>query len=515
MRAAKLCLLITCLLLLTASLCAADNTAYRVSPQLPLQSWAYPALERMVALCQVKTGLAGTRPLTRLEAARLILEASLKAKLYYVPPQAKVLLVRLQSEFRDELAYLTAEPGSPVELPARPLRSAELTYLYQDEQKSLYPGTDARQTSLNYNNSGREYDNYNNLEFSLLGDVTLFDHLLLSWQPLITRRDHGDPRLDALSAVAAFSYEGIELSAGRQSLWWGQGRHGSLILTSNARPLDMLRLSNPSPLQLPWLFKYLGPFRFDLFASRLDDDRVVPEPYFGGLRMNVKPAYWLELGASRTVMFGGDGRPSIDASDFLTIIGGNNLSGNEDTSNSVAGVDVRLSFPLLWGVELYGELVGEDEAGGLFSRNSYLAGAYLPQIEPSGHLSLRIEYADTTRIGGSPVLYRHGIYKSGYIYEGQIMGHHVGSDATDLFVGLDIDCSERLSVSIGFDYEERGKSLAVQEKHAQADLKATWWFNPRLSLAARYAYDRVENWNFASGDEDFQEGSIAVGYTFQ
>ena len=124
MRAAKLCLLVGCLLLLSVSICTAGNTAYRVSPQVPLESWTYPALERMVALCQVKTGLAGTRPLTRLEAARLLLEASLRSKLYYVPPQAKVLLVRLQNEFRDELAYLTAEPDSEVKLPSRPLRSA-------------------------------------------------------------------------------------------------------------------------------------------------------------------------------------------------------------------------------------------------------------------------------------------------------------------------------------------------------------------------------------------------------
>jgi hypothetical protein len=517
MRLGKLNILMACLLLLSVPGYAAGNSAHKVSPQIPLESWTYPAMDRIVALCRVDSGLAGTRPLTRLEAARQIEEASSKAALYSVPPQAKVLLRRLKTEFHDELAYLAAEQDTVSEVSSKPLRSAELRYTYQDGKKSVYPGTDARQFSLNYNNSGRKYDNHNNGEFSLLGDLRLFDYLLLSWQPLVSQRGDGDTKLKALSVVAAISYEGIELSVGRQSLWWGPGRHGSLLLTNNAQPRDMVRLTNPSPLELPWLLKYLGPFRFDLFVSRLDDDRDVSDPYFSGLRFNFKPTYWLELGASRTVMFGGDGRPSVDFSDFLGIPVTGNLSHDDDTSNSIASIDAKVTFPLLWGLEIYGELAGEDENGSLFiTKRSYLAGAYLPQIEASGVLSLRIEYADTTRLGGgAPVLYRHGIYTSGYIYEDQIMGHHVGSDSTDLFVGLNADYSESLSFSLGLDYEERGKSLSVQEKHYQADLNVTWWMNPQFSVSARYAYDHIDNWNFDKGDEDFQMASVGIEYTFQ
>jgi hypothetical protein len=286
-------------------------------------------------------------------------------------------------------------------------------------------------------------------------------------------------------------------------------------MTNNAEALDMLRITNPSPLQLPWFLKYLGPFRFDLFLSRLDDDRVVDDPYFGGLRFNFRPVSWLELGASRTVMFGGDGRPSVDASDFLTILGGNNLTGNEDTSNSVAGIDARLILHPLWGAQIYGELVGEDEAGGFIAKKSYMVGGYLPQLDPYGIFSLRAEYADTTQLGGGrPVLYRNSIYQSGYIYKDQIMGHHVGSDATDLFIELQADFSDRLSVTLGYNYEERGKELALQEEHSQYDIKGTWWLSKDLSVAARYAYDSVENWNFAKGDQDFYLMNIGVEYSF-
>jgi hypothetical protein len=467
-----------------------------------LGSWTYPALEKMVALCQVELGLAGLRPITRLEAARLTLKAEMDSLNNPVPLQAKMLIRKLQKEFSDELAYLGDTTGAINEVPSLPLRKAQATYTYRDGKRSASPGTDASQFALNFNNSGRRYSNYNNGELTLLGDLKFSDHLMFAWQPQLRYRDDGDLDLEFLELKAAVHFEGLELSVGRQSLWWGQGRHGSLLMTNNAQPLDMIRLTNPSPLQLPWVLKYLGPFRFDMFVSELDDDRVVPEPYFGGLRFNFKPVPWFEFGAARTVMFGGDGRPSTDLSDFLTIIGGENLTGNEDTSNSIAGVDVRLIMPFLYNAEVYGELYGEDEANMLPSKNSFLAGIYLPRLDPNGHVSLRVEYADTTRIGGgNPVFYRHSIYQSGHIYKDHIMGHHVGSDATDLSAEIRVDCTEQLSLNLLFDYEERGKELDLQEEHRQAQVGVDFWLTPNILINASYAYDDVKNYNFTKKDE--------------
>lgn len=507
-----------CLLLLTLPAMAAPNSAHRLSAQIPLDSWTYPALERVVALCWVTSALAGTRPLTRLEAARLVGEASRKAERYKLEPQVRVLLQRLEREFAAELNYLKNEAGGTTAVPSRLLRNMELRAVYRDGGDSSSPGTDARQFALNVNDFGRDYDQHANLEWQLDTELRLFDRLLLTWSPYVGYYEDDGAELGTLAAVAAVSFGGIELSAGRQSLWWGPGRNGSLLLTNNAEPLDMVRLTNPSPVQLPWVLKYLGPFRFDLFVSQLDDDRVVPEPYFGGARINFKPSRYLELGATRTVMFGGDGRPDVDFKDFLTIVGGENLAGSEDTSNSIAGVDARLIFPLLWGMEVYGELAGEDEAAALgvfpwFSKNSFMAGLYLPQIEPTGRFSLRIEYADTSRIGGgNPVFYRHGIYQSGYIYEGRIIGHYVGSDARDLSVKLRSDSSETLSWALGFDYQSRGDVLPVQEDHYQGSLDIDYRLSPNLTLSALYAFDRVKHFQFGDDDEYLHFGKVGVSY---
>ena len=45
------------------------------SPYVPLDTWIYPALDRLAALGYVQTGFAGMRPWTRMECARLVEEA--------------------------------------------------------------------------------------------------------------------------------------------------------------------------------------------------------------------------------------------------------------------------------------------------------------------------------------------------------------------------------------------------------------------------------------------------------
>ena len=70
----------------------------------------------------------------------------------------------------------------------------------------------------------------------------------------------------------------LTLEGGRFSLWWGPGRHGSLLFTTNAEPLIGVRIRNPRPIPLGWWFRFLGLFQYDIFISRLNDDnRPVPD----------------------------------------------------------------------------------------------------------------------------------------------------------------------------------------------------------------------------------------------
>ncbi len=503
--------------LLFFALCAFPALVFGApaSPGVPLDSWIYPAIEKLAGFGLIDSGLQGSRPWTRLEAARLTAEAKAQAETEEVPPVAREILARLHREFASSLSELN---GGAAESYFKPIREIRLDYLYQEGHPSAIAGSNivARQFSLNTNNFGIDYKENNNFQAALESEARLGRFFLLDWRPLLLV-DEAETDLTTLEGKAALALGPFEFSAGRQSLWWGQGRHGSLVLTNNAKPLDMVRITNPSPMLLPWIFKYLGPMRFDLFWSELNDyiaDDVTGrgnEPYFGGLRMDFKPLPWLEIGASRAVIFGGDDI-DVDTEDFVTILGGKNLSGDEDTSNNIAAIDLRLHLPFLWGAELYGEAGGEDEAGGWIANNAWLAGLYLPRLEPNGRLSLRLEHADLSIVdNNSPVWYRHGIYKSGYTYEGKILGHHVGGAAKDTFGELEILLPRDILLALSVDYEERGYDQPVKEEHVQPGVRLEWQPREHLSLMAHYTFDKVSNFGFVAGDDrNFYLGMVGV-----
>lgn len=483
-------------------------SAAPVSASLPLGNWIYPALDKLAGLGLIESALQGSCPFSRLEAARLTREAQDNAAMGSPPAVVGELLRRLAHELRSELEEVE---GGLARSYLQPVREIRLDYIYQEGGPSTIVGTNARQHALNANNLGIDYADGHSGQALLETEARLGSFFLLNWRPLLLLDEQGDTDLRTLHGTATLGLGPIHVSVGRESLWWGQGRHGSLVLTNNAKPLDMVRVNNPTPVLLPWVFRYLGPFRFDAFWSRLDDYVANAdtgrgdEPYFAGLRLNFKPLPWFELGASRAVMFGGDDI-NVGTSDFITILGGKNLE-EDDNSNSVAAIDVRIRLPFFRGAEVYGELGGEDEYK-LFdlipfiSNKAWLAGLYLPQIEPSGRLSLRLEYADLSHIDdNSPPWYRHGIYRSGYTYERKVLGHHVGGAAKDYFGELELRLPGDVILTTGLDFEERGTDQAVQEEHFQPFLGVEWALQQGFTLHASYAFDRVKNIAYLAGEK--------------
>lgn len=500
-------------LLICVGLLAAPCSAYASasSANIPLNSSIYQDLEKLAGLGLIDSSLQAIRPYTYLEAARQVAEARSQVDSGETLPVALELLHRLENALHDQLVELHVLDGAAPDSYLKPLRSLELAYVYQDGEPTAYPRTDARQFPLNTNNFGIDYDNRQNGQLTFTSEARLARFFLLEARPLLAVREQEGTDLRLLEGRVALGLGPFEISVGRQSLWWGQGRHGSLVLTDNAEPLDMLRITNPSPVILPWVFKFLGPFRFDVFWSKLEKDRVVARPYFAGLRFEVKPVPWFELGASRTVIFGGDGRPSVGWEDFLTILGGKNLSGGSDTSNSLAALDLRLKVPFLAGAEFYGELGGEDEANHFFSKDAWIIGAYLPRLEPTGRLSLRLEYADLS----NSVWYRHSQYRSGYTFEEKILGHQVGGAAKDYYSELRVLFPADIALDLSLDFENRGYDQAVKEKHVEPGMGVEWQVRSDLSLSANYTYDQVENFGFVAGtDRTFHKGEVSLRTTW-
>src|SRR5215471_1792255 len=79
------------------------------SSYVPLDSWVYPALERLAALGYVESASLSLRPWTRLECARLLLEAADHGAASEAPQEVRELYDALSREFQYESELMNGE----------------------------------------------------------------------------------------------------------------------------------------------------------------------------------------------------------------------------------------------------------------------------------------------------------------------------------------------------------------------------------------------------------------------
>ena len=98
------------------------------SPFVPLDSWVYPALDRLAAMGYVTTSIAGLKPWTRIECARLIEEAGEALQQGDARDHgAAALQDRLQKEFAREISLLSGGPNFTASLNSVYARTVSIT----------------------------------------------------------------------------------------------------------------------------------------------------------------------------------------------------------------------------------------------------------------------------------------------------------------------------------------------------------------------------------------------------
>src|SRR6266446_6393756 len=81
-----------------------SSPANQGSPYVPLDSWIYPALDRLIGMGMIESGFTGVRPWTRSECTRLLQEASESVDGEgRGGPEAEKIYRLLETEFRDEI----------------------------------------------------------------------------------------------------------------------------------------------------------------------------------------------------------------------------------------------------------------------------------------------------------------------------------------------------------------------------------------------------------------------------
>jgi len=490
-----------------------------VSVNVPIHDWAYEALYTLNT--SGLTGSAGlvAKPITRMEAARFVEIAIVRIQEEKITfssfeeartGRAEDALERLIEEFRPELLRLGV---STVAIDDEEVSKLRFRLADPISTQTVYAGLDDTEQLSYENQRGFDLKDGFNSRHRLRSWAEFGDILAIEIEPVIRLSD-SQQDLDVETAYAKLVLGNMAIQVGRDMLWWGPGYHGSLLLSDNAYPLDMVKLSSAYPFRLPGILKGTGDWDIDFFVSELGEKRSVPRAKLAGLRLAWAPFEYFTFGASRTAMFGGDGRPGYDLSDYIdlfTTLSDRELSqADPKNADQKAGIDFILNIPwaerpfsLCNNLKIYGEWAGEDKfAPWENEAPAYMAGMELSDLFKIGGLDLTGEYAHT-----NSVWYIHGIYLDGYNYKGNVLGHHTGGDGEDLFLRLAksfgewLDCFERFELAGEFDYEAHGLSLANPERKYEVGFEGEFYISHSKGVKLAYEYERYTDFENISGEK--------------
>lgn len=291
---------------------------------------------------------------------------------------------------------------------------------------------------------------------SVGGATTDRYNITLSATGVIDASDGQDIRFDG--SDISVRWGNWIFSANQMDRWWGPGRDGSLILSSNARPMPALSLDRARslPVNVPVL-RWLGPWRFSGFLGVMENQRSdVDHPAFMGMRLSFKPAPIFEFGMSRTAQFCGQGR-RCDLETFGRVLIGQDNAGMRgldnpanEPGNQMAGFDVRVVSPFkALPLAIYGQEIGEDNSStGIPERYQALFGSEIWFMLGTGSvLRGHVEYANTkVKWYDSEleydVAYVQGIFHEGYRYRGRNVGHTSDGDSETVSFMLSLTTGE-------------------------------------------------------------------------
>jgi hypothetical protein len=536
------------------------------SPYVPLDSWVYPALDRLTALGYVHTGFADMRPWTRMECARQVEEASDRiAEEEAQPSEVGRLYRALQKEFGREVVLLGGGENAGVRLESAYTRSTEIV------GKPLTDGDHFGQTIIN--DFGRpEEQGFNNVTglsgWAAYGPVAVYARgeyqhsasapaLPLTARDAISQADFSQSGLPTpfpvppdtptpafnqgrfLDTYVVLNLSDWQLSYGNQSLWWGPSQGGPLMFSDNAQPLRMFRVNRVTPFTLPSIFGLLGPMRVEAFIGQYSGyeflntpsglvgqygESLNPQPIVHGERISFKPTSNLEIGLSRTTDYGGPGYPLTLHSFLRSVFStGNALAGNPKKPGARrSGMDFSYRIPgLRDGMTFYAEGLAEhDEITPLLGPDvaAWLAGIYIPRLPRIPKLDLRLEggYTDPPYGGGDVAhgaFYWDGGWITGFQNAGHLMGSWIGRQGQGAQAWTTYWFSPRNKLQFGFRHQKVSQQFIPNGGTlADANVRAEFWPRSNFSLSASVQY---EMWNFpviASAKQSNVTSSVQLSF---
>ena len=502
------------------------------STNVPMDSWIYPALERLSSMGLIPFQSVSIRPWTRQECRRQVQEAleilqGIHGHYYEVDDkirdEAERLLPQLQTELSQpadgheavlESVYVRegtiAGPaltdgfhfgqtwwndfGRPLQrgssliagYQARAVYKRLFFYSRQELQQSpSIRGTTAAQSALFY-----QLDNvpFNTRENPPPYPVTLSTPAYLRQRPL--------------ELYAGVAFDGFNLSFGKQEIFWGPTTMGPLSFSSNAEPTYNLRLVATRPRPFP-LVPTWGTYRFDLVFGKLSGHHYPARPYFNGQKADFTFGRTLEVSFTRWSILWGVGHPmtlgSLKRNLFSSASTGSGDFGygdRTDPGDRKSAFDFRLHVPGLRNyVTLYADSYADDELSPVDAprRVVWSPGVYLARLPLLSHMDLRVEAASTEELSqdeGGARVFLNNQYRDGNTNKGFLLGTAVGRDARAIEGRTGYWFSARTRVEAAYRQTKGGRMLPGSSTISDAFVNAFYAITPEWSAQVFTQYER-------------------------
>jgi hypothetical protein len=453
---------------------ALNRTRFMGSAYVPLDSWVYPAVERLAALGYIHSESLSIRPWTRLECTRLLTEATERAADPDAPAEVQQLYASLAREFGYESDLMNGERNLGAQFESAYSRflgisGSPLTDNYHfgqtllnDYGRPYEEGFNAVEGASGYATAGPlvlyvrgEYQYAPSASAPTQAELNFF-HQINAWPTGPALPVASVSRFKLLDTYLGLNLGDWQFSFGRNSLWWGPSEGGSMTLTNNAPPLNnMFTVDRVSPFRLPSIFRYLGDIRFQGFISHLSGFQFLapdlpnltqaptigqygkslhPQPFFDGAKITFKLTPNLEFGMSKNTIFGGPGFPVTVESFWRSTFGLRQSNGRRlGDGQSFADFSYRVPYVRDW-LTFYGEAFSKDEASPIpyIRKSAFQGGLYFAKLPKISRLDLRLEGGSTVPYHGYFFIdgfYTNDEYTSGYTNSGQLMGSWIGRAA--------------------------------------------------------------------------------------
>jgi hypothetical protein len=428
------------------------------STYIELDSWIYPAVERLAALGVVNSNFAGLRPWTRMA----VYEMMSRAEDAHLSPEASQLLSAVRSEFHRENELREGAENHSISVDEVYTRTQYLSgpplndgfhfgqTIVDDFGRPFGQGLQQIDGFESRAEHGRfsffvrgEYQH----SAAIPGYTSQVNQTLATIDNIPGETFTGQPRIDAfrlLDTYTSFNLLSHEISVGKQTYWWSTADSTALMLSNNAAPFYGIRVNRTLPLYLPFFSKFLGTVRYDNFFGRLYGNKFPPDPFTFGQKISFHPTEDLEIGFSRSSIFAGKGLEPLTLGNFITTVtstsSGTNPGFNPRTGPGTrhGGFDFRYRLPMLrdW-ASVYADSFVHDDVSPLDAprRAAVIAGLYLSKIPKLPRLDLHMEGGTTDTVtdralGGNFYYNEALLYKDSYTINRNLLGSWIGREGT-------------------------------------------------------------------------------------